>query len=118
MNRVCLIGRTTADIEVKQTNSGKAVCTFNLAVRRGKEDTDFIDCVAWETAAQLLSRYVSKGEKVGITGRLQVRQWEKDGKKYKAVEVIVDDIDLIAEKKEQKAEEQYTPLSNDQELPF
>jgi single-strand DNA-binding protein len=85
---------------VKTTNSGKSVASFALAVDGfGKDsDTNFIDCVAWAKAAEILAEYATKGKQIAITGRLQTRMWEKDDVKRKATEVIVDQFQLLGSK--------------------
>ena len=92
MNSVNLIGRTTADIEIRKTNSGKSVCSFTLAVDGYGENTDFIRCQAWDKKADALARYVSKGQRIGVSGRISTRNYEdKNGNKREAVEVVVND---------------------------
>jgi single-strand DNA-binding protein len=101
INNVTLIGRVVRDIEVKSTNSGKSVASFALAVDGYSKDADasFIDCVAWNKAAELLAEYAPKGKQIGITGRLQTRIWEKDDIKRKATEVIIDQFQLLSDTK-------------------
>lgn len=101
INNVTLIGRVARDIEVKTTNSGKSVASFVLAVDGYGKDADasFIDCVAWNKAAELLAEYAPKGKQIGITGRLQTRTWEKDNIKRKATEVIIDQFQLLSDAK-------------------
>ena len=102
MNRATLIGRTTSDIEIKHTNSNKAVATFTLAVDRYPDATDYIPCVAWERRAETLAQYVKKGDRLAIAGRIQVRQYEtQQGEKRTITEVIVEDFDLIQPKREE-----------------
>jgi len=101
INNVTLIGRVVRDIEVKSTNGGKSVASFALAVDGYGKDADasFIDCVAWNKAAELLAEYAPKGKQIGITGRLQTRIWEKDDIKRKATEVIIDQFQLLSDAK-------------------
>ena len=101
INTVTLIGRVVRDIEVNSTNSGKSVASFALAVDGYGKDADasFIDCVAWNKAAELLAEYAPKGKQIGITGRLQTRIWEKDDIKRKATEVIIDQFQLLSDAK-------------------
>lgn len=101
INNVTLIGRVVRDIELKTTNSGKSVASFALAVDGYGKDADasFIDCVAWNKAAELLAEYAPKGKQIGITGRLQTRIWEKDDIKRKATEVIIDQFQLLSDAK-------------------
>lgn len=128
MNSICLVGRIGQDLELKHTQSGKEVVSFSLAVRRDKDTTDWLDCVAWGKTAQLIADYFKKGSTIGITGRLQSRTWEdKEGKKRKAVEVFVSGITFCdsgeakqGAKQEPKAQPQgeFVPVGDDDELPF
>lgn len=101
INNVTLIGRVVRDIEVKTTNSGKSFASFALAVDGYGKDADasFIDCVAWNKAAELLAEYAPKGKQIDITGRLQTRIWEKDDIKRKATEVIIDQFQFLSDAK-------------------
>lgn len=100
MNKICLVGNMTKEIEIRNTTSGKAVGSFNLAVRRDKDNTDFIPCVAWEKTAELLAQYTTKGTKIAVEGRLQSRSYEnKEGKKIFVLEVMVSNIDLVEKRK-------------------
>ncbi len=96
LNRVILMGRLTADPELKKTNSDISVTTFSLAVDRnyGKgadRQTDFINCVAWRQTAEFISRYFSKGRLMAVEGSLQVRSYvDRNDNKRQAVEVVVD----------------------------
>lgn len=126
MNKAILSGRLCADIELRQTPGGKSVCTFTIAInRRGKDaGADFIDCVAWEKNAEFLSRYFQKGQQVNLCGRLQSRSWEdKDGKKRKATEVVVEEVGFCGGKSEDKGvPEGFRDVSvypgDDEGLPF
>lgn len=121
MNNVNLLGRITADIELKHTPSNVAVCSFSLAVDRGYKNesgtkqTDFIDIVAWRNTAEFISKYFSKGQRMAIQGRLQTRDWEdKNGNKRKAVEVVVDNA-YFADGKKSEAPT-FTPMPDDLEI--
>ena len=100
INNVTLVGRVVRDIEVKTTNSGKEVASFALAVDGYGKDApaNFIDCVAWGKAAEILGQYATKGKQIGITGRIQTRNWEKDDVKRKATEVVIDQFQLLGSK--------------------
>lgn len=105
MNNVNLIGRLTKDVEVRHTNSGKAVCSFCVAVDGGKNVAYFIDCVAWEARAENISKYFKKGNKIGIAGMLTTRDYEdSNGNKRKVTEVLVNSFDFCAENKTATAE--------------
>ena len=97
LNRVILMGRITADPELKQTPNGISVTSFSLAVDRNfagkgaERQTDFINCVAWRQTAEFISRYFSKGRMMAVEGSLQVRNYvDKNENKRQAVEVVVD----------------------------
>lgn len=103
INNVTLVGRVVRDLEVKTTNSGKEVASFALAVDGYGKDApaNFIDCVAWGKAAEILGQYATKGKQIAITGRIQTRPWEdKDGNKRKATEVVIDQFQLLGSKSE------------------
>ncbi len=97
LNRVILMGRITADPELKQTPNGISVVSFSLAVERSytskgaERVTDFINCVAWRQTAEFISRYFSKGRMMAVEGSIQVRNYvDKSDNKRQAVEVVVD----------------------------
>lgn len=98
MNVVVLIGRLTADPELKYTPSGVAVATFSIAVDRrptsqGVKETDFIRIVAWRHNAEFAANYLGKGRLVAIEGRLQVRNWvAQDGSKRSTTEVVANEL--------------------------
>ncbi len=101
MNSINLIGNICADLEVKQTNSGKSVVQFNLAVKRPftQDTTDFIPVVAWNQTAEFLGKYAKKGSKVAVTGKLTARNYEdKNGNKRTAYEVVADAAELCGGK--------------------
>lgn len=97
MNNVCLMGRLTADVEIKHTTNGTPVTSFSVAVNRpfknpdGSYQTDFINCVAWRNTAEFIARYFKKGQMIGLNGAIQTRQYQdKDtGKNRVAVEVVI-----------------------------
>ena len=110
INRVIIIANTTRDIELKSTPSGASVANFSIASNRKykagdetKEDVSFFDCVVWGKLAELCEKYVRKGDKVGIEGRLQQRRWETDGKKASKVEIVVENIQFLSNKGQSQA---------------
>ena len=107
MNYVSLIGRTTSDITLKQTQSGTIVANFSLAVKRPykKDVTDFHKIVAWNKQAEILSQYVKKGNEVGISGYLINRSYEKDGQTYYTTEVFVEKVHLLSGAPKQDGQE-------------
>ena len=119
MNFVILSGRFTKDPEIRYTNSKKAVASFSLAVDDGKDKDGnkkavFIDCVAWEKTAELLDQYFSKGDGITVTGKIQKRQYEKDGNKRYITEVLVSGVEFPLAKKEKT----FDDLDDDTPLPF
>ena len=101
-NRVVLIGRMTAEPELKYTTQGTAVASFTLAANRkfNKEETDFINIVAWRQQAEFAANYGDKGRLVLVEGRLQTRTYEnQEGKKVKVTEVVADEVRFLDSKK-------------------
>ena len=91
MNKVILIGRLTANPEMRYTQNEKPVASYTLAVDRLGEGADFINCVAWNKNAEFASKHLTKGTKIAIEGRIQTRTYDdKDGKKVYVTEVVVD----------------------------
>lgn len=104
MNKVILMGRLTRDPELRHIPSGAAVASFGLAVDKfSREDNsrsaDFFDIVCWEKKAEFASKWLKKGTKVCLSGRLQQRQWkDKEGNNRSAVEIVVEDIEFAESK--------------------
>ena len=94
MNLVILIGHLTRDPELKQ-NENYTQCKFTLAVNRLKEGADFISCIAWNKQAELINKYLKKGNQVAIEGRIQTGSYEKDGVKHYTTDVIVQNLNFI-----------------------
>lgn len=97
MNSINLVGRLTADPELRYTQNGTAVCSFTLAVDRPrvKDTTDFINCVAWRQPGEYLSKYGHKGSITAVSGCLTSRKYEdKNGAKRVAYEVLCDALSL------------------------
>jgi single-strand DNA-binding protein len=96
VNKVILIGRLVADPDIRHTQSGKCVASYRLAVDRafksdGQPEADFISCVAWGKSGEFCQRYLHKGMKIALEGRIQTRTYDdKDGKKVYVTEVIVE----------------------------
>ena len=130
MNKVVLLGRLTRDPEIRHTQSGAAVASFSLAVnRRKKDEADFVPVTAWNKTAELVEKYVKKGDRVGIAGRIQTGSYEKDGRKVYTFDVIADDLEFLSTKAEREEPKQQTftadsdgflkvPEKLDDELPF
>jgi len=97
MNCVNLIGRLTRDPEPKRTNSGITALTFTIAVDRGDKDrnTDFINCQAWRTTAEFITKYFHKGDPIAVTGKIITRSYEKDGQTIKVFEVLATEAGFV-----------------------
>ncbi len=103
INKVELMGNLTADPELRQTNSGTAVCSFSIATNRRylsndewKEDTQFHNIVLWAKRAESFVKFAKKGTRIYVEGRLQTRSWEgDDGNKRYTTEIVGDRVILI-----------------------
>ena len=124
LNRVILMGRFTREPELKSTPQGVSTCSFSLAVdrdfvREGEErKADFINCVAWRSTAEFISKYFSKGSMVAVEGSIQTRSWDDDGKKRYATEVVVSQVYFADSKKDALVNEVASPMGEDDDLPF
>lgn len=97
-NKVILGGRLAADPVMRQTSTGKAYCTFSLAVsRKGKDQpTDFFQALAWEKVAEFISSYFHKGSSILVTGKIQNREYtDKEGKKRYATDIVVESAEFV-----------------------
>lgn len=100
-NRAIIIGRLTKEPELKQTTGGKSVCSFTVAVNRrySREETDFLDCVAWQRTAEFLCRYFHKGGAIGVEGAIQTRKYEdRNGNQRTTVEIVADNVSFVGGK--------------------
>lgn len=102
MNRVILMGRLTADPEMRYTSSGTAVTNFTLAIDRqfknaqGEKVTDFIEVVAWRKTAEFAANFVRKGKRLLVEGRLEIQSYEdRDGNKRRKAQVVADNVEVI-----------------------
>ena len=110
MNVITLMGRITADPELKNTPNGVAVVSFTLAVDRSytpkgqDKQTDFINCVAWRNTAECIAKYFSKGQRMAVKGALQQRTYTaNDGGNRSVYEVVVDEVFFCETKKTDSA---------------
>jgi single-strand DNA-binding protein len=116
INSVSLTGRLTKAPELKFTANGIAVATFTLAVNRmikkeeGKQDVDFLNCVAWRGTAEIMANHLHKGSLIGVEGRLQSRTYTvtDNGKERTAyvTEVMINDFCFLESKKEEASQHQ------------
>lgn len=126
MNKVELIGRVTKDLELRYTQSQKAVLSFTIAINKrinGESSTDFINCVAWNNIAEFISKYFNKGQAIAVIGRLQNRSYEdNNGQKRYITEVIAEEAEFVGSKSQEKedTEKQYEDFyeNNNNDLPF
>ena len=102
MNKVFLIGNLTRDPEARETPSGVTMCRFAIAVQRpyssqdGERQTDFFECTAWRGLGETIARYTKKGNKVAVSGSIQLRNYEDNqGVKRTAVDIIVQDCEFL-----------------------
>lgn len=97
MNIIVLTGRLTRDPELKYGQSGKAYSKITLAIPRklNKEETDFINCVGFGKTAEVIGEYLRKGRKIGVTGRLQMNQYEHNGEKRTSYDVMIENIEFL-----------------------
>lgn len=117
MNKAFLKGRLARDPEVRYTQNNTLVATFTIAVNRKEKDkADFINCIAWGKTGEFVSKYFKKGQEILAVGRIQVRDYDKDGKKVYVTEVIVEEVEFCGSKNGQ-VEVNYVD-SPDDSLPF
>lgn len=109
MNLVVFKGRLVADPDFKQTQSGTAVCKFRLAVNRSYKEADgtikadFISFTAWKQSAEFISKYFKKGQEMLVRGELRNADYEKDGVKHYAMDVLVDKAEFCGSKAESQS---------------
>ena len=132
LNKIVIMGRISHDQELRYTPSGKAVCSFTVAVDRarkkedGSYDTDWIRCVAWDSKGEFIARHFEKGKPIVVEGRMQTRDYtDKDGNKRTATEIIVRDVYFtLSDGKKAKSRQQepyYVPaafMPTDEDVPF
>ena len=126
LNEIAVMGRLTADPELRRTGNGTPVCSFTLAVERdrkqdGERQADFIDCVAWRGTAEFLCKYFEKGRVVVATGRMQTRTWkDKHDQTRKETELNAANLYFGDTKKLEQVAEAYEgyETEDDGDLPF
>lgn len=127
MNKIILIGNLTRDPELTETQSGVKVCRFSIAVNRnyasndGERKTDFFNCVAWRGLGENVAKYVKKGDKVAVSGSVELRNYEdSQGVKRTSIDIVTKDIEFLnphsADDKGQNP--QLQPLDEDSDIPF
>lgn len=136
INKAIVSGNLTRSPELRQTAGGMAVLNFGVAVNERiknkqsgewEDHPSFIDCVMFGTRAEAVSRFIDKGSKVAIEGKLRWSQWETDGQKRSKIEIVVDEIEFMSRNQEQQAYEPEQPQATpapvepsiyDSDLPF
>lgn len=133
INRAIVSGNLTRDPELRTTSGGMAVLSLGVAVNDRRKNAatgewedvpNFIDCTMFGSRAEAVSRYLSKGSKVAIEGRLRWSQWERDGQKRSKVEVVVDEIEFMTARGEGGADARPAraayaePSPYDEDIPF
>lgn len=103
MNNVVLVGNLASDVEMREVGDGRRVASFRLAVQRrfvnqkGEREADFFPIVVWGKAAEACARYLAKGKKAGVGGRLQVRSYQgQDGGKRYVTEVVAEQVEFLS----------------------
>lgn len=111
LNQVILVGRITKDVEVRESENGKKRAYVTVAVPRsykneeGKYDTDFIECILWNDVAENTSKYCKKGDIIGVKGRLQTDNYEKEGTKIYKLSVVAEKVTFLQTKREDEVNE-------------
>ena len=112
MNKAILSGRLTKDPEHRTTPNGVSVTTFTVAVNRrykdeaGKYQADFINCIAWRSTADFISKYFQKGSGIGIVGSIQSRSYDdKNGNRRYVTEVVAEEVEFTGSKKQAESKE-------------
>ena len=110
MNKVFLIGNLTKDPELSTTNNGVKFCKFTLAVSRnyskdGKRETDFLNVVVWRAQADNCARYLKKGSKAAVSGSIQTRNYENEGRRVYVTEIAADEVQFLSTKNEDGIDE-------------
>lgn len=124
MNKVIEIGRSVSNVELKQTSSGTSAVEFSIAVKRtfknanGQYESDFFNCIAFNKTAELIGKYVKKGDMIAIEGKLQTRNYtNREGKKVYVTEIVVEQVEFLQSKKQDDVPT-FEELSPDDDVPF
>lgn len=112
LNQIILVGRLTRDVKINKTENGKKIATLPLAIPRsfknmdGIYDTDFVDCIIWDSVASNTSEYCHKGDIVGIKGRIQSRTVEENETKKNIIEVVAEKVTFLTSKPKELEEKE------------
>lgn len=132
INNTVLVGRLTKDIDLRYTSSNIAYAKFTVAVNRtyaeanGERKADFITCIAWRNQAENMAKYVGKGSLIGIEGRIQTGQYEKDGITHYTTDIVCNSVQFLESKQQSTEQNQvYNDIHKDKpsvedntQLPF
>lgn len=133
MQKFFAIGNLTRDPELSETNSGVAVCRFSIAVNRrrasddAEQQTDFFNVTVWRGLAETVARYCKKGNKVAVSGQIQIRQYEdREGVKRTSIDVVAEEVEFLSPKsndeartaEEQKKKPALEAFADDSDIPF
>lgn len=124
MNQISIIGNITKDPELRSTQDGTPVCWFTVAVNRKKTQknqdpgADFFNVNAWRGLGENCAKYLAKGKKVAVVGRLSLRTWEKDGKHGASLEVLADDVEFLSSASAPVDAQTGYAVVNTDELPY
>ena len=132
MNKLTIIGNLTRDPETRTTQSGSTVCSFTVAVNRRKSqngnqpEADFFRVSAWNQLGENCQRYLAKGRKVAVVGRVSVSTYQgNDGETRANMDVMAEDVEFLSNKGEEQSRQAasqpkqgYTDVTDDEELPF
>ena len=120
MQKFIAIGNLTRDPEFSETPNGTAVCKFGLAVsRRNREETDFFNCTAWRGLAETVSTYCAKGNKVAVSGHIEIRTYEdNNGNKRTAVDIVAEDVEFLTPKANSERKPKLEEFDDDDDIPF
>jgi single-strand DNA-binding protein len=117
INRVIVVGNLTRDPELRHTPSGMAVCSLRIAVNTTRKDEtgqwvdkpNYFDVTVWGQQGENCAQYLSKGRPVAIDGRLEWREWEQDGNKRQAVEIVADTVQFLGGRQDAESSPAYVP---------
>lgn len=124
MNKVILVGNLTRDPELSETPSGIAVCRFSIAVSRdfanaeGNREADFFNITVWRGRAENCGKYLKKGNKVAVVGRLQTRSYDdKDGNKRYVTDIVADEVEFLTPRGASEGMDDIDSVSSRREQP-
>lgn len=125
MNRACVLGNLTRDPELRQTPTGTSVCSLRIAVNtrrkvgeQWEDKPNYFNVTVWGKQGERCAEYLAKGRQVAVDGRLEWREWESDGGRREAVEIIADDVRFVGGRGEAKEAEGFAPTASDDDIPF